>query len=169
MRHTFIWLELSTLRTAEYGARRLQTKFINECPLHSDKCTALCTLSANGIIGPLWFQEQGESVTINQERYRSVIDTFHGLLQRLRFESQWFQQDGATPHTATATMRHLNELFGENVISKKSAFPWSPRSLDLSPLDFFLRELYGTDRKLPDLMYIFSFSLFKYVASFRNY
>lgn len=114
---------------------------VNERPLHSDKCTAWCALSANGIIGPLWFQEQGESVTINQERYRSVIDTFHGLLQRrqdLRFESQWFQQDGATPHTATATMRHLNELFGENVISKKSAFPWSPRSPDLSPLDFFL-------------------------------
>ena len=99
---------------------------VNERPLHSDKCTAWCALSANGIIGPLLFQEQGDSVTINQERYRSVIDTFHGLLQRrqdLRFESQWFHQDGATPHTATATMRHLNDLFGEKVISKKSAFP----------------------------------------------
>ena len=29
-------------------------------------------------------------------------------------------------------------LFGENVISKKSAFPWSPRSPDLSSLDFYL-------------------------------
>ena len=55
---------------------------VNERPLHSDKCTAWCALNANGIIGLLWFQEQGESVTINEERYRSVIDTFHGLLQR---------------------------------------------------------------------------------------
>ena len=66
------------------------------------------------------------TLTINQERYRNVIDRFHGLLQRrqdLRFECQWFQQDGATPHTATATMRHLDELFAVNVISKKSNVP----------------------------------------------
>ena len=60
------------------------------------------------------FQEQGVSVTINQERYQNVIDTFHRGLQRrqdLRFESQWFQQDGATPHTAIAMMRHFDEHF----------------------------------------------------------
>ena len=58
-------------------------------------------ISANGIISPLWFQEQGGCVTINQERYQSVIDTFHELMQHrqdLRFECQSFQQDGATPH-----------------------------------------------------------------------
>ena len=103
------------------------SKRSNERPLHSDK-------SISVLIGPLWFQEQGESVTFNQERYR--LQRHH---QDLRLESQWFQQDGVTPHTATATMRHLNDLFGENVISKKkSAFPWSPRPPDLSPLDFFL-------------------------------
>ena len=81
------------------------------------------------------------SVTINQKQYQSVIDTFHGLLQlrqNLQFESQCIQPDGATHHTATATMRHFNELFGRNIISKKSALSWLPRSLDLSPLDFFL-------------------------------
>ena len=40
---------------------------VNERPLHIDKCTAWCALSANGIIGPLCFQEQGESVAINQD------------------------------------------------------------------------------------------------------
>ena len=55
-----------------------------------------------------------------------MINTIHGLLQHLQhlqFESQWFQQDSATPHTATAAMRHLDELFGGNVIFHKSAFP----------------------------------------------
>ena len=57
-------------------------------------------------------------VTNNQERYRSVIDTFHGLLQcrqDLQFESQWFQQDGATPYMETATVRLLDELVGGQV------------------------------------------------------
>ena len=58
--------------------------------------------------------------------------------QNIDFERQWFQQDGATPHTATATIQHLKEMFGEKVISKKTTFPWAPRSPDLSPLDFFL-------------------------------
>ena len=47
-------------------------------------------------------------------------DTFYGDMQRcqdLRFESQRFQQDGATPRTATATMRHIDELFSGNVMS----------------------------------------------------
>ena len=67
---------------------------VNERPLHSVKCRAGCALPAHGLIDPLWFQEQGVSVTIKQKRYQSVIDTFHGLLQRrqdLQFESQLFQ------------------------------------------------------------------------------
>lgn len=114
---------------------------VNERPLHSAKCTAWCAISAHGVIGPLWFQDRGTTVTITQERYRRILDSFYGLLQRrqdLRFESQWFQQDGATPHTANETMRKLEEMFGGRIISKRSDFPWSPRSPDLSPLDFFI-------------------------------
>lgn len=114
---------------------------VNERPLHSAKCTAWCAISANGIIGPLWFEEHGTTVTITQERYRRILDCFYALLQGqqdLHFESQWFQQDGATPHTANETMRKLEEMFNGRIISKRSDFLWSPRSPDLSPLDFFL-------------------------------
>ena len=38
---------------------------------------------------------------------------------------------------AIVMMSHLDELFGGNVISKKSAFLWLTQSPDLSPLDFF--------------------------------
>ena len=37
-------------------------------------------------------------------------------------------------------MRHLAELFGGNVISKKSVFLWALHSPDFNPLDFFLWE-----------------------------
>ena len=63
---------------------------VSERPLHNDICTAWGALSANGIIDTLWFQEYSMNKTTNQERYRSVVDDFHGLLQRhqdLRFES----------------------------------------------------------------------------------
>ncbi|GFX03943.1 uncharacterized protein TNCV_4678481 [Trichonephila clavipes] len=42
----------------------------------------------------------------------------------------WFQQDGATCHTARATIDLLKDTFG--------AVNWPPRSCDLTPLDYFL-------------------------------
>ena len=111
-----------------------------EVPLHSPKCTAWCAMSAKGIIGPLWFVDDNErTVTINKERYQNVIRMFHAELTRSAdINSQWFQQDGATPHTANTSMQLLQQLFDDRVISKRSRFPWAPRSPDLNPLDFFL-------------------------------
>jgi hypothetical protein len=45
----------------------------------------------------------------------------------------WFQQDGATSHTANSTMQMLSEFFGGRIISRNL---WPPRSSDLSPPDF---------------------------------
>jgi hypothetical protein len=50
----------------------------------------------------------------------------------------WFQQDGATDHTARATMDLLGQLFGERIISRNSQNNWPPRSPDLSAPDYFL-------------------------------
>jgi hypothetical protein len=47
----------------------------------------------------------------------------------------WFQQDGATAHTANSTMQMLSEFFGGCIISLNL---WSSRSPDLSPPDFYL-------------------------------
>jgi hypothetical protein len=49
----------------------------------------------------------------------------------------WFQQDGATAHTARATMDLLREIFGEQIILKNAEFVWPPRSPDLTAPDFF--------------------------------
>ncbi|GFV72559.1 uncharacterized protein TNCV_4084591 [Trichonephila clavipes] len=53
-------------------------------------------------------------------------------------EELWFQQDGATCHTARATIDLLKDTFGDRLISRFGPVNWSPRSCDLTPLDYFL-------------------------------
>ncbi|GFY02111.1 DUF4817 domain-containing protein [Trichonephila clavipes] len=54
-------------------------------------------------------------------------------VQKLRF-----QQDGATCHTARATIDLLKDTFGDHLISRFGPVNWPPRSCDLTPLDYFL-------------------------------
>ncbi|GFU65150.1 putative DD41D transposase [Trichonephila clavipes] len=49
-----------------------------------------------------------------------------------------FQQDGATCHTARATIDLLKDTFGDRLISRFEPVNWPPRSCDLTPLDYFL-------------------------------
>ncbi|GFW24275.1 uncharacterized protein TNCV_605251 [Trichonephila clavipes] len=85
-----------------------------ETPLHPEKLTVWCDLWAGGIIGPYFFK----------------IDEGHNEL--------WFQQDGATCHTARATIDLLKDTFGDRLISRFGPVNWPPRSCDLTPLDYFL-------------------------------
>jgi hypothetical protein len=50
----------------------------------------------------------------------------------------WFQQDGATAHTAKETVNILRSMFAGRVISSFGDVPWPPTSPDLSACDFFL-------------------------------
>ena len=50
----------------------------------------------------------------------------------------WFQQDGATAHTAVISIAALRRLFPQRVISHFGDVPWPPRSPDLTAPDFFL-------------------------------
>ncbi|GFU11882.1 transposable element Tcb2 transposase [Trichonephila clavipes] len=50
----------------------------------------------------------------------------------------WFQQDGATCHTARATIDLLKDTFGDRLISRFGPVNWPPRPCDLTPLDYFL-------------------------------
>ncbi|GFV33056.1 DUF4817 domain-containing protein [Trichonephila clavipes] len=49
----------------------------------------------------------------------------------------WFHQDGATCHTARATIDLLKDTFGDRLISRFGPVNWPPRS-DLTPLDYIL-------------------------------
>ncbi|GFY32222.1 DUF4817 domain-containing protein [Trichonephila clavipes] len=50
----------------------------------------------------------------------------------------WFEQDGATCHTARATIDLLKDTFGDRLISRFGPVNWPPRSCDLTPLEYFL-------------------------------
>ncbi|GFT20977.1 transposable element Tc3 transposase [Trichonephila clavipes] len=85
-----------------------------ETPLHSEKLTVWCALWAGGIIGPYFFK--------NDEGPNEL----------------WFQQDGATYHTARAIIDLLKNTFGDRLISRFGPVNWPPRSCDLTPLNHFL-------------------------------
>jgi hypothetical protein len=50
----------------------------------------------------------------------------------------WFQQDGATAHTARGSMGVLREMFLERLISLRGDIPWPALSSDLAACDLFL-------------------------------
>ncbi|GFW70067.1 transposase [Trichonephila clavipes] len=108
-------------------------------PLHPEKLTVWCPLWADGIIGPYFFKnEEGHNVTVNGDRYRDMITNFFiPELNNHDVQEQWFQQDGATYHTARATIDLLKDTFGDRLISRFGPVNWPPRSCDLTPLAIF--------------------------------
>ena len=50
----------------------------------------------------------------------------------------WFQEDGATCHTAEATIDVLRPVFKDRIISRRADVVWPPRSCDLTPLDYYI-------------------------------
>lgn len=84
---------------------------------------------------------RGQATNVNGENYRRMIPDF--FLPNLRAHPSysshtWFQQDGATAHTARASMNLLQENFPQKLISRFGDIPWPPRSPDLTPMDLFL-------------------------------
>ncbi|GFS92008.1 uncharacterized protein TNCV_1931701 [Trichonephila clavipes] len=146
-----LWLALSrveeetTLTILFSGGIRKQHREANpqvygETQLHPEKLTVWCALWAGGIIGPYFFKnDEGHSVTVNIDRYRAMITNFFiPELNNHDIQELWFQEDGATCHTARATIDLLKDTFGDRLISRFGPVNWLPRSCDLSPLDYFL-------------------------------
>ncbi|GFW79405.1 transposable element Tc3 transposase [Trichonephila clavipes] len=110
-----------------------------ETPLHPEKLTVWCALWAGGIIGPYFKNDEGHNVTVNGDRYRAMITNFFiPELNNHDVQELWFQQDGATCHTARATIDLLKDTFGDRLISRFGPVNWPPRFCDLTPLDYFL-------------------------------
>ncbi|GFV58455.1 putative DD41D transposase [Trichonephila clavipes] len=111
-----------------------------ETPLHPEKLTVWCALWAGGIIGPHFFKnDEGHNVTVNGDRYRAMITNFFiPELNNHDVQELWLQQDGATSHTARATIDLLKYTFGDRLISRFRPVNWTTRSCDLIPLDYFL-------------------------------
>ncbi|GFT31815.1 uncharacterized protein TNCV_2035481 [Trichonephila clavipes] len=111
-----------------------------ETPLHPEKLTVWCALWAGGIIGPYFFKnDEGHNVTVNGDWYRAMITNFFiPELNNHDVQELWFQQDGATCHTACAAIDLLKDTFGDRLISRFGPVNWPSISCDLTPLDYFL-------------------------------
>ena len=62
-----------------------------------------------GIIGPIFFEN-----IITSERYiHNILEPFFDQLTEQEKQQGWFQQDGATAHTARVSMAAVGEVFGD--------------------------------------------------------
>lgn len=115
-------------------------QIIHQQPLHEPKVTVWCGVSARKIIGPYFFEDdRGRTTTVNGDRYRSMLLNFLvPEMEELNQEDMWYQQDGATAHTARETMAILNRMFPGRLISKNADMAYPPRSPDLTVPDFWL-------------------------------
>jgi hypothetical protein len=94
------------------------------------------------VIGHYFFEDiDGHAVTVTSAYDVEVFRNFRkpelshcgiGVLTR------WFQQDGATAHTARASKEVIWEMFPEHIISLRFELPWPACSLDFSACDYFL-------------------------------
>ncbi|GFT74683.1 transposable element Tc3 transposase [Trichonephila clavipes] len=67
-----------------------------------------------------------------------ITNFFIPELNKHDVQELWFQQDGATCHTARATIDLSKDTFGDRLISRFGPVNWPPRSCDLTPLNYFL-------------------------------
>ncbi|GFV18120.1 uncharacterized protein TNCV_169241 [Trichonephila clavipes] len=106
-----------------------------ETPLHPEKMTG----ALYGLVESFFKNDEGHNVIVNGDRYRAMITNFFiPELNNHDVQELWFQQDGATCHTARATIDLLKDTFGDRLISRFGPVNWPPKSCDLTLLDYFL-------------------------------
>jgi hypothetical protein len=100
---------------------------LHESPLHMQKISVWITISYWRIIGPIFFHQSTLNATVQKFCFLSLRE----------IHNAYFQQDGATAHTANNSKKLLDGVFGERVIFKGI---WPPSSPYLTPPDFFFWE-----------------------------
>jgi len=100
--------------------------------------TVWCGVCRRGILDPFSFEKGGRHVSVTASRYSGlVLDHVLPELQRLQvpIDKIWFQQDGATAHTARMVLSLLEVFFHVKVISREGGVSWPPRSPDIAVCD----------------------------------
>jgi len=86
------------------------------------------------IIEPYVFEE-----TLNAIYYNFLENHLPIENVELHIRGQvWFQQDGTPAHSTRTVQNLLNKKYPHRWIGCKGSVAWSPRSLDLMLLDYFL-------------------------------
>ena len=139
MKPIFILMVQLTNKTFGIG---LQKILVNCIRYHYTVQKLLCGVvwESAGYLVHSFFEEE-DTATVTSDRYIRMFENY--FLPELRRRgintaSMWFQQDGATAHTARASMTAVRAAFPNHVISRFGDLPWPPRSPDLSMCDFYL-------------------------------
>ncbi|KAL4467937.1 hypothetical protein ABPG72_022851 [Tetrahymena utriculariae] len=98
----------------------------------ADKLHIWCAISSTKVYGPYYFENN-----VNSDNYLEMLQNFFIPLHKKvkNHRNYYFQQDGASSHTASKIQNYLKQQFGEKFIEKEF---WPPRSPDLNPCDFYL-------------------------------
>ncbi len=90
--------------------------------LHPKKITVWVTLSAQGLIGPIFIEKNVDGTV-----YRKILKKrpFPQLAAMKKFSKFWVQQDGTKAHTADLTLDLVETHFMKRVIS--NYFPLKKR------------------------------------------
>ncbi|GFU65084.1 uncharacterized protein TNCV_1352001 [Trichonephila clavipes] len=115
----------STNKTAAFGV-----KLIHKCmSKHSYIQKNRPFGELYGLVEYFFKNDEGHNVIVNGDRYRAMITNFFiPELNNHDVQELWFQQDGATCHTARATINLLKDTFGDRLISRFGPVNWPPRS-----------------------------------------
>jgi len=112
---------------------------LHQRPTYDPKFTVWCAVWSRGVIGPYFFEdEDGKAIAVTSQHYTGMINEFLSPNLPLNNGTLWFQQDGATAHTAVISIAALHHLFPQRVTSHFGDGRWSPRSPDLTAPDFFV-------------------------------
>ena len=112
---------------------------LHQCPLHCEKVTVWCAVYSHGIFGP-YFCENAEGCAVTDtEWYKVMLETFLCIeLHPCQQDLLWFQQDGATAHTAQISMQVIRTVFPGRHISLYGEIIWPACSPDHAVPDCFL-------------------------------
>ncbi|GFY10807.1 mariner transposase [Trichonephila clavipes] len=76
-------------------------------------------LASRKLVESFFKNDEGHNVTVSGDRYRAMITNFFiPELNNHDVQELCFQQDGATCHTARATIDLLKDTFGDRLISR---------------------------------------------------
>lgn len=101
-----------------------------------------------GLIGPYLVREIDDTDGIGRRtstsarfkeclRNQALPELRRRLFEKgLAWESCWYQQDGAGPHTTRTVVDYLKTVFNDRLISLNLSFEWPPKSPDLNLLDY---------------------------------
>ncbi|GFT85517.1 hypothetical protein TNCV_2891761 [Trichonephila clavipes] len=109
-----IFFKKKKLRFASFQAKKVYISITLNAVTQRRNGKHLCkTPTKSGFAPKLDFTK------VNGDRYRAMITNFFiPELNNHHVQELWFQQDGATCHTARATIDLLKDTFGDRLISR---------------------------------------------------